>query len=183
MNILSSLTFLDTKISEAVVYLRSDFFNHFFFFITSLGEWKVITILFILISVGFYLSSKKALILPFFILVLGSGGSAVIIKSLVGRGRPGESIALYQEKLSSFPSAHAALACALFSFLIYSLWKFDISTISKIVLSLIFGLLIILVGFSRLYLGVHYLSDVLAGFLTGLLWLIIAMYISYKRAR
>jgi undecaprenyl-diphosphatase len=182
MSNLSILVFWDTKISETIIYLRSDFFNHFFFFVTGFGEWKVITALFIIISFGFYLSLKRDLIFPFFISVFGSGVTALIIKYIVDRSRPGSGIALYHEKLSSFPSAHAALACAFFGFLIYCLWRFDISVRLKIVLSSIFSLMIILVSFSRLYLGVHYLSDVLAGFLTGLLWLIITMYVSYRRA-
>lgn len=180
MNILSNLVTLDFKIAENIVSMRSDFFNHFFFFITPLGSWYMISILFVCFSILFYFKNKKYLVLPLFVSILGSGVTAVIMKHLIDRPRPGDEFALYIELLSSFPSAHAALVFALFGFLIYCVWRFNLSLCFKITLSIISALIILLVGFSRVYLGVHFVTDVIAGYLTGLMWVLIAMYISHK---
>jgi undecaprenyl-diphosphatase len=77
----------------------------------------------------------------------------------------------------SFPSGHAIMAVTFYGLLLYILWH----TISKDWLKyLATGLLIlvmILIGFSRVYLRVHYASDVLAGFIIGLLWLWISLFV------
>jgi len=186
MNIFSNIISLDSRFAESLVSIRNLFWDDFFFLFTNLGSWQVITGLFILISFIFISYKKKDLIFPLFISVLGSGIMVVIIKYFVNRARPGSDISLYSEQLSSFPSAHAALIFSLFGFLIYCAWRlhfrasFKLSIITKIIATFTFSLIIILVGFSRLYLGVHFLSDVIAGYLTGLVWVLIAMYISRK---
>jgi len=178
MNLLTSIVSLDLWVQNLVFNLRTDFLDNFFLFFTNLGNWPVITFLFICFSILFYVYKKKDYILPFLVAVAGSGFMTVVVKYLVDRTRPGENIALYTEKGASFPSAHSALIFALFGFLIYCVWKFRLNIISKIILSIIFASIIILIGFSRLYLGVHFVSDVDAGYLVGLLWVLIAMYVS-----
>jgi membrane-associated phospholipid phosphatase len=186
MDIFSNLIYFDSRFAKGLVSVRSLFWDDFFFLFTNLGSWQVVTGLFILISFIFILYRKKDLIFPLFVSIFGSGIMVVIIKYLVDRARPGGDISLYSEQLPSFPSAHAALIFALFGFLIYCAWRlhfrssFKLSIITKIIATFTFSLIIILVGFSRLYLGVHFLSDVIAGYLTGLVWVLIAMYISRK---
>jgi len=175
MNILLNIGLLDTKISENIIHLRTDFLNNFFITFTMLGVWYVILFLFICVSAIFYFYKKTNLILPFFIILIGSGVLTVIIKFLVDRARPSLDLAIYAEKLPAFPSAHAALILAFFGFLIYCLWKFSFGLKIKIILTLLSILLIALVGFSRVYLGVHYLSDVIVGYLVGLMWLLITL--------
>jgi len=181
MNILSSLIFIDHQIATGVINLRSDFMDHFFFLITRLGSWPIITGLFFVTACLFWIYKKKQLILPFLIVIAGAGIMTIIIKALVDRSRPGANLALYIEKLSSFPSAHAALILAFIGFLAYCFWRFDFLLKTKIILSVVFGPLILLVGFSRIYLGVHFTSDIIAGYLTGLMWVLIGMYISRRR--
>lgn len=180
MNILSNLVSLDLRIAENIVDMRSDFFDHFFFVITLLGSWYFVAILFVCISVLFYLRDKKCFILPFFISILGTALMSLIIKFVVGRARPEPDLSLYTEALSSFPSAHSALIVALFGFLIFCLWRFNLSLVVKGILSLIFMIFIISVGFSRVYLGVHFMTDVIAGYLTGFMWVLISLYILHK---
>lgn len=180
---MSAIIFFDNQLAQLIVSWRSPFLDSFFFIVTQLGNWLVITGLFILIASLFYFYKKQNLIFPLFVVLSGSGLMTVIIKFMVNRARPGGDIPLYTETLSSFPSAHAALAAALFGFLIYSLWRFSKSkNFRKIFYSVLLFLIIILVGFSRLYLGVHFLSDILAGYLTGLMWVLIGMYLSRKRS-
>jgi membrane-associated phospholipid phosphatase len=181
MNIINSLNLFDLKLSQNIIYLRSDFLNNFFVFFTKLGEWQIILGILFIICIFFYFNNKKGLILPFFATVLVSGGLALILKHFVDRIRPGTDISLFSETGASFPSAHAALIFALFGFLIYCFWQFNAALRIKISVSIVFALIIFLVGFSRLYLGVHYLSDVLAGYLIGLICILLT--ISFPRKK
>jgi undecaprenyl-diphosphatase len=179
--ILSNVQYLDIKIQNLILYLRSEAWDSFFMSITKIGGWPMILFILICFSLLCYLFKKREFILPLAVAMIGSGIMTLIIKYLVNRARPGADIAMYMEKLPSFPSAHAVLTFTLFGFFFYCIWKFRINLILKIFLSVLFVLIIILVGFSRIYLGVHFTSDVLAGYLAGLMWLLIAMYISHKK--
>jgi len=180
VNFLRNIVITDYKVENLIPHLRNDFWDNFFINFTKLGDWYTILSLFIIVSGLLYLCKKRNLIPSFFLVVLGTGIMTVIIKLLVCRTRPGSDIALYVEKLPSFPSAHAALIFVFLGFLIYCFWRFDINLKYKIVLSIVFGTIILLIGFSRIYIGVHYLSDVIGGYLVGLMWVLIAMYISRK---
>ena len=171
-NLLNSIVSLDNKLQTSIISLRSAQWNDFFLIFTYLGYWLTITIMFVGVSWFFYLNKKSGLILPFFVAVLGSGLMTVAIKFIVNRARPSLDSALYMEQLPSFPSAHAAMILAFFGFLIFCLWKFSFALELKIILSVFFVLIIILIGFSRVYLGVHFVSDVIGGYLVGLIWLI-----------
>jgi undecaprenyl-diphosphatase len=105
--------------------------------------------------------------------VFGSGLFTLIGKNVFQRARP--AVALYKEASFSFPSGHAAIAVAFYGFLAYFLIKFIKKWKSKINIFLISLFVIFIIGFSRLYLGVHYFSDVWAGYLVGTIWLIIAV--------
>jgi len=183
MNFLRSIILTDYKIEKLVINLRDIFWNDFFIYFTKLGDWYIVLLLSILVAVLFYFYKKRKLILPFLIVILGSGIMTVITKLLVCRVRPGNDIALYVEKLPSFPSAHASLILAFFGFLIYCFWQFNICLKYKIILSIVFLTIILLIGFSRIYLGVHYFSDIIGGYLVGLMWILIAIYISQKTNR
>ena len=89
----------------------------------------------------------------------------------MGKGGGFLEVGVYTELSWSFPSGHAILAVSLYGFLFYFFWK-NLKKQPHKVAALFFCLLIIIaVGFSRLYLGAHYLSDVLAGYLVGMVWL------------
>lgn len=103
--------------------------------------------------------------------VLGTGVTTYILKYLVDRARPDGFIQSAVEASSSFPSWHAAGSLALYGFAAYLLSRrFPAQA------PLIIGgatLLIIVIGASRLYLGVHYPSDIVAGYAVGGVWLLI----------
>ncbi len=98
----------------------------------------------------------------------------LLLKQLFQRKRPLSPL-LKAAKGLSFPSGHAIMAVTFYGLLIYILqhtievnWIRAISTALLVVL-------ILLIGFSRVYLRVHYASDVLGGFIIGSLWLLIAL--------
>lgn len=95
-----------------------------------------------------------------------------LLKRIVQRPRP-EEFRIINESGYSFPSGHSMISMAFYGFLIYLIYKNIKNKYLKWSLITILGLLIISIGISRIYLGVHYTSDVLAGFLISISYLII----------
>ena len=95
----------------------------------------------------------------------------VILKLIFKRDRPLDM--LVQENGYSFPSGHSFVAVAFYGFLIYLIINSKLPNKVKIALSLVLIFLILLIGISRIYLGVHYPSDVTAGVIGGAIYLII----------
>lgn len=98
------------------------------------------------------------------------------LKIIVQRPRPTE-YRIINEAGYSFPSGHSMVSMAFYGFLIYLIYKNIKNKYLKISLIVILSLLIVMIGISRIYLGVHYTSDVCAGFLVSLSYLII--YINF----
>ena len=101
------------------------------------------------------------------------------LKNIVHRAGPLGG--LLNETSFSFPSAHAVISVVFtdLSFIFYC-QKIKNRKLKALKIFIAF-LLVMLVGFSRLYLGVHYLSDVLAGYVIGAIWLLIGVYLVAKR--
>lgn len=93
-----------------------------------------------------------------------------VLKFIVQRPRP-EGFRLVEETGYSFPSGHSMLAMAFFGLIVYLVWHYEKNAVARWARCTFFSLLIVLIGVSRVYLGVHYASDVLAGFLISLAWL------------
>ena len=152
-----------------VAELRSDAFTELLKFVTYFG------------SVRFFVSVPVALILFFLFfkkwrwyslyIFLSTAGSAALnqyLKNSFGRERP--VTAFYPQGGFSFPSGHAMIGAAFYGILVYLIWK---NTPNNWVRWLACGLLVcwqLLIGFSRVYLNVHYATDVLAGLSAGIFW-------------
>lgn len=80
----------------------------------------------------------------------------------------------------SFPSGHTLFAVGFYGLIIYFIWKTNISKFYKYILTFVISMLIIFIGISRIYLGVHYFSDVIGGLILGILSLILFINI-YKK--
>lgn len=94
------------------------------------------------------------------------------LKAIVQRPRP-DGFQLAVEQGFSFPSGHSMVAMAFFGLLVWMVWHYEQDRATRIGCAIAFSLVIVLVGVSRIYLGVHYASDVLAGFCVSLAWLAI----------
>ena len=95
-----------------------------------------------------------------------------VLKALVQRPRP-EGFNLVVESGFSFPSGHSMVAMAFFGLLIWLVWKYKEDSTMRMVSCVCFAIIIVMMGISRIYLGVHYASDVIAGFCVSLAWLAI----------
>ena len=102
-----------------------------------------------------------------------------LLKFILQRPRP-EEFRVINETGYSFPSGHSMISAAVYGLLIYLIYKNIKNKHTKNVLIIILSLLIIMIGISRIYLGVHYTSDVLAGFLLSISYLIFYINITQK---
>ncbi|MDX5436692.1 MAG: phosphatase PAP2 family protein [Pontibacter sp.] len=103
--------------------------------------------------------------------------SSSILNQLLKRvfERPRPDIAMLQQTGLSFPSGHAMIGGAFYGLLIYIVWKTVPVKVWRYILTFLLTALILLIGYSRVYLRVHYATDVLAGYALGLLWLIVSV--------
>jgi len=102
-----------------------------------------------------------------------------ILKNIVQRPRPNE-FRIINERGYSFPSGHSMASMAFYGLLIYFAYKYIKNRKTRAIVCIGLSILIPLIGFSRIYLGVHYTSDVLAGFLISIAYLIIFTSIAPK---
>ena len=169
---------IDNQIFLLINAVNSPALTYFFAVITYSAGFMVVTLVSILTILAFVLHKHTKRIKPFIIALAGTTASVYLLKLIFGLKRP--EYAVYVESSPSFPSGHAATAMVLYGFLLLTAWKHDKHHLKN---PLIFGLaiLILLVGLSRLYLGVHYFADVAAGYLIGLIWLLLANKF-YKKA-
>lgn len=93
-----------------------------------------------------------------------------VLKQIVHRPRP-EGFRLIAESGYSFPSGHSMVAMAFYGLLAWMVWRYEKDRVVRWVCCLGFSLVVVAIGLSRVYLGVHYATDVIAGFCVSLAWL------------
>ncbi|HEX6333530.1 MAG TPA: phosphatase PAP2 family protein [Flavisolibacter sp.] len=104
------------------------------------------------------------------------------LKRLFQRVRPDGQL-IEELKNFSFPSGHASGGFIFYGLVTYLVWKEDISRTWKWIISVLLLLIVLLIGFSRIYLRVHYATDVIAGFCVGLAWLTMALWLLERLKR
>lgn len=168
---------LDQVIGHSVRSLRTTKLTTFFHWLTELGSGLMETLVFVLMSgLLFWGFQKREVVL---VLAFNLGGGWLLnhlLKEIYERERP--SIPhLVEVDSFSYPSGHAMVSMSfygLLGYLLWSHWRTKRMWTSYLVIALT-AVLIFFIGLSRIYLGVHYPSDVLAGFLAGTAWLIVSI--------
>lgn len=150
---------------------RSDVLTNIMKVITFFGSALMILILIVLLIIFVRGKRNKLLILINVIVVTLLNQ---LLKYVFQRERPTNSI--IEETGYSFPSGHSMVSMAFYGFLIYLVYKSNMK-FKGLIISFI-SILIFLIGISRIYLGVHYPSDVIGGFTLSLSYLIIFIDIS-----
>lgn len=178
---------LDVLISDKVQMINSVVFNSVMWFVSTLGNEPYMVLIVGLTSILLYLLKFKIEAVICSLSAAGSALSGTLIKILIGRPRPVSSLVKVSVFLSdkSYPSNHVLVFTVFFGFILYVIFKNEKYKFMGIPLFIIFSLLVLTIGLSRIYLGAHWASDVLGGFLLGLLWLIFAirLYNSYNGKR
>ena len=153
-------------------FLISDFATQIAKFITNFGGAIFIIILTVVLFV--LIKNKKIGISIISNLVIITAINQ-ILKRIVQRPRPTE-YRIIEETGYSFPSGHSMVSMAFYGYLIYLIYKYVKNKYLKWISIILLSILICSIGISRIYLGVHYTSDVLGGFFISISYLII--YIS-----
>lgn len=157
-------------------FLISDFATPIAKFITNFGGAIFLIILTILLLV--VLKNKKVGLSICTNLVVVTILNQ-LLKRLLQRPRPTE-FRIIEETGYSFPSGHSMVSMAFYGYLIYLIYRFVKNKYLKWISIVLLSLLICLIGISRIYLGVHYTSDVLGGFLISISYLVIYISASNK---
>lgn len=154
---------------------RAPFLDKAMLFFTTLGNWRIILGYGLIVAFALAFKKKWRHLTALLVSVLGGQLLVEVLKYTVGRARPVLQV-LTTESSFSFPSGHAFVAISFYGMLTYFLYAAAKGKFWKSV-SLIGGIaLILLISLSRVYLGVHWPSDIIASFILGSAWL--AMIIS-----
>lgn len=150
--------------------LGPDWLEKFAVDLTSLGGHSVLTVLVLIVTAYLLLAGKRATAA----LLVGSAVGAALVshgtKLLIGRARPDVVVHLVDVSTFSFPSGHALLSASIYLTLGALLARqFPQPALRRYFIA-VAACITVLIGLSRIYLGVHWPSDVLAGWLLGALW-------------
>jgi len=162
----------DTAITDYVISYRTPALTAYFKFVTNVGDfygYLIVVGVFCLLSL-FIFKSWKYVVQTTLVLVLASV-SNMMLKRFIDRARPGIEHLVSVETLS-YPSGHAMSAMAFYGFLVYLISQFKMHKVLKFFLMGLLILLILSIGISRIYLGVHFPSDIAGGFIAGFIWVV-----------
>ena len=177
MLLTNNVTGLDNSIYNIIISSKSDAMTMFMTIITMMCNTEFIivaTLLLILLiknkKIGGMIASNVVL----------CSVINTIIKHIFLRPRP-VGIKLIEQGGYSFPSGHSMMAVAFYGLLIYIIWNTKWRNVWKLFTTTLLVILILLIGISRIYVGVHFASDVIAGLSISLSYLIIFIELIYKR--
>lgn len=174
MNIINVI---DTSIYSLITRMMSTNTTAVMIFISYLGS--AITLITLSIAFIMLLKNKKNasyIVLNLTLVFLLNR----ILKVIVARPRP-SILRLVVEDGYSFPSGHAMVSMGFYGFLIYLIWMNIKNKKVKYPLVIFLSLLILFIGISRIYLGVHYFTDVIGGFIIAIIYLVVFIKFIYKR--
>ena len=173
--ITNNSSFMDSIIYNKIYSLRSDIWDTIFKSLTRLGN--TLSVLCITIILMLILDKKNQYLLGTEILITVLSNQ--LIKNIIARVRP-DHIRLIEQGGYSFPSGHAMISIALYGFIIYLLMTKSYNKYIKIIGIPLLVLLIIGIGCSRIYVGVHYPTDIIAGYSLALIILILGIHYKDK---
>jgi len=177
-NVFESQLFVsDFIIYDFLVEHRNDFFTEFFKIITNFGG-AIFSVTITILCIIFVKNRKYKCIIPINLGVIVLLN--LMLKNFFERPRP-NNLRIIEETGFSFPSGHSMASMAFYGYLAYLIFKNVKNKKIRNVLCVLLGMIIFLIGFSRIYLGVHYASDVIAGFCFSMAYLIFMISIGiYK---
>ena len=165
---------IDSRVSAAVFQLRSDALDKVVYNFTFLASTIVIVTMVSMFGIFLFLRKQYLILAGLLIASIGAGITSALGKLYFQRARPSVN-AYYVEATYSFPSGHTTLTVAFYGFVFYAFVLRASGIKGKILWSIGTMIFLLSMGFSRIYLGVHYFSDVLAGYSLGLLWLLLSI--------
>ncbi len=146
---------------------------------------EVVGVLLVVLVGGFVWRRRGGAASALILTTIGAQLLNDLLKDLFHRTRPAPLVGLIPAQSFSFPSGHAMVAAAFYGYLVYVAWRLLTGWQRWLAVGVL-TVLVVLIGLSRLYLGVHYLTDVAAGYIAGFLWtdaVIIGGHLLQRRRR
>ena len=171
----NQINHLDTLVHSYILGIRNKNLTSILLTITNISSAYALIVLSILLLI--IIKEKKIPLLITLNLICSYALNA-FAKVIFTRPRP-IGINLIEESGFSYPSGHSMVSMAYYGFIAYLIYKKQKNKLIKTIIIISLLLTILLVGFSRIYLGVHYLSDVIGGFLLSIVYLMI--FIKYSK--
>jgi undecaprenyl-diphosphatase len=165
------LTVFDNQVVDYMSGLRDPELTNIMLFVTNLGSTLAIVLISLLVIAGMWLTKHRHHISHLVISIISAGVFTYAFKQLFARARPELANALVEELNFSFPSGHTLIAICFYGVLIYFLVHETRPMWIKVLVFILGSALIVVIGISRIYLGVHWPTDVLGSLLLGGSWL------------
>jgi undecaprenyl-diphosphatase len=171
----------DAAVSAFVAPYRAAWLLDAFVWLTTLGTGAALAGV-MMTATGFLWADRRTgLILPLWVAFAGAEASVWATKYAVGRARPVFLEGLASATSSSFPSAHATVAAATFGFVAYAVAQQISGWQARLQLAFCTVVLVALIAFSRVFIGVHFGTDIVGGLLLGIFWLLVALALAEWR--
>ncbi|MBD1845276.1 phosphatase PAP2 family protein [Cyanobacteria bacterium FACHB-63] len=159
----------DVSVLLAIHQLQTPWLTPIMLFVTDIGDPTVLVIVAVIMSFVLLVRHQRSQAMTVAICGFGALGLNLLLKRLFERSRPELWSRVVEVKFYSFPSGHAMLSIVMYGLLGYLLANHYQKYRNLIIL--LMSLLIALIGFSRMYFGVHWPTDIIAGYAAGFVWL------------
>ena len=159
---------IDTAVLMTLRAVQSPALDRAAYLVSALGS-EVLAVLMVVLLIGLGWQRRWGAAVGLLLTVVGAQMLNNVLKDWFHRTRPAPLEGLIPAQAFSFPSGHAMVAAAFYLFVGYLAWRI-LSGKVRIVCAVVLIAVALLIGLSRLYLGVHYLTDVVAGYIAGFAW-------------
>ncbi|TAA69726.1 phosphatase PAP2 family protein [Planococcus salinarum] len=165
----------DNTIITLLLANQSGVMDFIMIFITELGSVWFLGTLSIVVILALWFKAKDKWSVLFFITAVGGGGLlTTLLKRFYSRERPSINEAIDAVGFS-FPSGHSMGSLIFYGFIMFLIIRGPQKEWVKWTVSLSLAVLVVLIGISCIYLGAHYPSDVVAGYIAGTIWLLLCL--------
>jgi len=172
----------DQNVSQAILSLVTPFVTRLMKIVTFFGSTSFLFPAYLVLIIYYLLKKKRWLAIDITMIGLSSTGVLFLFKEIFKRHRPLDPLISHVTGFS-FPSGHSFSSFTFFGLLIYIIWNTKLRKFWKILIAFFLFLFAAIIAFSRVYLRVHYPSDVVAGFSLSIVWLMISLLILHKADR
>ena len=174
----NKLAWLDQAAESFIIGIRSDHLTNIMTIFTNIGGGYCLTAISLLL-LAVVKNKKKVLTIIINLVIVFL--TSQIVKLILRRSRPSGVFLAYANGYS-YPSGHSMVSMAYYTFIAYLLCKNSNNKLFKILTIIITTLIVLLIGFSRIYLGVHYITDVIGGYLLSVTYLMIFLnFINHRK--
>ncbi|MBI5412243.1 LssY C-terminal domain-containing protein [Candidatus Peregrinibacteria bacterium] len=174
----ASIVATDIRLANLFLAFRTPFLTNIFLWITFLGSAYALISFAFSFSLILWIRNRARFILPLWLTLLGSEMTALFLKSTLNNLQP--IINKHWQDFFSFSFVHTTGTIAFYGFITYLLVRRTTRQEWKTKINFLFGgsIFVFLVGISRLYLGAYFFTDILGGYLLGILWLVIGIMLA-----